>query len=341
MLLRRLLLNGGIHKIRNMAYYAVAVGRTVGIFDTWPKCEEQIKGYRGARYKKFPTISAAEEFIMSYNQDYVPTTTKPVVLSSVVLSSPPAPSDKNPANKTIEDFWPPSDGDTSFEDDYLNDEDLIMALAEVEGLPQPSKILKRKHEDGQQQHGSSKMVKYESTVCESVGLKHIGEYSFNIDDEGFVIVYTDGSCFNNGKANACAGFGVWFGDNHPLNAGKPVGGRVTNNVGEIQASIYAIKTAKNLGIKKLCICTDSQFLIKSITMWIRGWKAKNWRLKNGDPVKNVVDFKELDSLLSDGEINIKWNYVAGHKGIKGNEMADQLAREGSEIYKRLYLKNKN
>lgn len=90
------------------------------------------------------------------------------------------------------------------------------------------------------------------------------------------------------------------------NAGKPVGGRVTNNVGEIQASIYAIKIAKNLGIEKLCISTDSQFLIKSITMWIKGWKAKNWRLKNGDPVKNVVDFKELDSLLSDGQINIKW-----------------------------------
>lgn len=83
-------------------------------------------------------------------------------------------------------------------------------------------------------------------------------------------------------------------------------GRVTNNVGEIQAAIYAIKTAKRLGIQKLCLNTDSQFLINSITMWIKGWKAKNWRLKNGEPVKNVIDFKELDSILQDDTIAIKW-----------------------------------
>ncbi|XP_061387600.1 ribonuclease H1 [Musca vetustissima] len=316
-----------------MAFYAVAIGREVGIFDTWAKCEEQIKGYRGARYKKFPTKSAAEEFINAYHKPSVGTT----ATTTTVPSSSNAKclvADK----KEVADFWPPSDGD-SFDENFLTDEDLIMALEEVEGLPQPNKSLKRKN-DSQDcgQFKSGKIGKYESTVCETSGLVHIGKYEFNIDSEGYVIVYTDGSCFNNGKANACAGFGVWFGDNHPLNAGKPVGGRVTNNVGEIQASIYAIKVAKNLGIKKLGISTDSQFLIKSITMWINGWKAKNWRLKNGDPVKNVVDFKELDSLLSDGQIDIKWNYVAGHKGIRGNEMADQLAREGSEIYKRLHLK---
>lgn len=90
------------------------------------------------------------------------------------------------------------------------------------------------------------------------------------------------------------------------NVGKPVVGRVTNNVGEIQAAIYAIKTAKRLGITKLCLSTDSQFLINSITLWIKGWKAKNWRLKNGEPVKNVVEFKELDALLQDKSIEIKW-----------------------------------
>lgn len=82
--------------------------------------------------------------------------------------------------------------------------------------------------------------------------------------------------------------------------------RVTNNAGEIQASIYAIKIAKDLGIEKLCISTDSQFLINAITNWIATWKRKGWRLTNGEPVKNVDDFKELDNLLTDDKISIKW-----------------------------------
>lgn len=35
-------------------------------------------------------------------------------------------------------------------------------------------------------------------------------------DRGYVVVYTDGSCLNNGKPDAKAGIGVWFGANNPL-----------------------------------------------------------------------------------------------------------------------------
>lgn len=90
------------------------------------------------------------------------------------------------------------------------------------------------------------------------------------------------------------------------NAAKPVGGRATNNVGEIQAAIYAIRTALALGINKLCISTDSQFLINSITQWVPGWKRRNWMLRNNQPVKNVVDFKELDELLQSKDLTVKW-----------------------------------
>lgn len=64
--------------------------------------------------------------------------------------------------------------------------------------------------------------------------------------------------------------------------------------------------AKQNGVKKLCINTDSQFLINSITKWIHGWKKKNWKLAGGDDVKNRVDFQELDKLLEDKTIEIKW-----------------------------------
>ena len=44
-------------------YYAVRIGRNVGIYTTWADCEAQVKGYSGAQYKSFPTKEEAENFV--------------------------------------------------------------------------------------------------------------------------------------------------------------------------------------------------------------------------------------------------------------------------------------
>lgn len=46
-----------------MPFYAVAKGRTPGIFLTWPECQESVKGFSGAVYKKFDKRGDAEIFI--------------------------------------------------------------------------------------------------------------------------------------------------------------------------------------------------------------------------------------------------------------------------------------
>lgn len=43
-----------------------------------------------------------------------------------------------------------------------------------------------------------------------------GDYDFLVDNDGYVHVYTDGSCENNGKKKALAGLGVYFGEGHEL-----------------------------------------------------------------------------------------------------------------------------
>lgn len=48
-------------------YYAVRQGRNIGIYDTWTECENQVKGYSGASYKKFSTYQEAMDFI-NYDQ---------------------------------------------------------------------------------------------------------------------------------------------------------------------------------------------------------------------------------------------------------------------------------
>lgn len=39
---------------------------------------------------------------------------------------------------------------------------------------------------------------------------------FILTDDGYVVVYTDGACSNNGKHGAKAGIGVWFNLDHKL-----------------------------------------------------------------------------------------------------------------------------
>ena len=48
-------------KIKN--FYAVAIGRNVGIYRTWPECQKQVSGYKGAVYKGFATREQCAEYI--------------------------------------------------------------------------------------------------------------------------------------------------------------------------------------------------------------------------------------------------------------------------------------
>ena len=46
-------------------YYAVRIGKSPGIYNSWPECEKQVKGYSGAEYKSFTSLEEAESFLRS------------------------------------------------------------------------------------------------------------------------------------------------------------------------------------------------------------------------------------------------------------------------------------
>ncbi|HEY8363406.1 MAG TPA: ribonuclease H family protein [Tissierellaceae bacterium] len=50
-------------------FYAVRKGRNIGIYDTWSECEENVKGYKGAEYKKFLSYEEALNFIKNSNEE--------------------------------------------------------------------------------------------------------------------------------------------------------------------------------------------------------------------------------------------------------------------------------
>ncbi|KAJ8975890.1 hypothetical protein NQ317_011361 [Molorchus minor] len=110
--------------------------------------------------------------------------------------------------------------------------------------------------------------------------------------DGYVEVYTDGACENNGKPNAKAGIGVWFGEEHPLNVSKPVVGRATNNRAEIQACTEGLNRVKEHGELHL-------------TKWVPTWEKNDWKTVRGQPVKNREELQELTQAVS-GFKDVQW-----------------------------------
>jgi len=98
----------------------------------------------------------------------------------------------------------------------------------------------------------------------------------------------------------------------------------TNNRMELMAVIEALTALKRPS--RIVLHTDSQYVMKGITEWIRSWKLRGWKTADKQPVKNVDLWMRLDELAAQHEI--KWVWVKGHAGHDGNERADKLANKG-------------
>ena len=95
---------------------------------------------------------------------------------------------------------------------------------------------------------------------------------------------------------------------------------------ELTAVIEALSALKRPS--QVVLYTDSQYVQKGITEWIRSWKSRGWKTAAKEPVKNVDLWKRLDEIA--GQHEVKWVWVKGHAGHDGNERADALANRGVE-----------
>ncbi len=142
-------------------------------------------------------------------------------------------------------------------------------------------------------------------------------------------IYTDGACKGNPGPG---GWGVLLkaaGTEKELFGGEL---STTNNRMELMAVIQALSA-----LKRPCDVTlflDSQYVLKGMTEWLPGWKAKGWRTASKQPVKNVELWQQLDALVQQGGHRIDWRWVRGHNGDPGNERADALANRGVELAQR-------
>ena len=227
-----------------MAFYAVANGRTIGIFLNWNECNNSVKGYKNAIYKKFSTKEEAENFIQQKQEQ--------------------KPEQKQEEQK------------------------------QEEQKPE------QKQEEQKQEQKQNQPEYY---------------------------VYTDGACSNNGKKNALAGIGIFFGIDDIRNLSKKVEGKQSNNTAELSAIIetYFIIQHDIENGKKIAIVSDSEYAIKCVSSYGEKCSKKDWSvdIPNKELVKTAYEIYKDKS-------NIQFIHIKAHTNKTdihslGNDNADKLA----------------
>jgi ribonuclease HI len=122
-------------------------------------------------------------------------------------------------------------------------------------------------------------------------------------------MYTDGACKGNPGPGGWGVFLKWGTLEKELFGGE-LG--TTNNRMEMMAVIQGLGALKQPC--QITLYLDSQYVLKGITEWLPGWKARGWRTASKEPVKNVELWQQLDALVAGGGHKIDWRWVRGHNG---------------------------
>lgn len=159
-------------------------------------------------------------------------------------------------------------------------------------------------------------------------------------DENALNIYTDGSSYSSPRVG---GVGFLFvtvdSEGHPVvHEESPPGWKyATNNQMELQACIEALglamdrRTPYDLStFSKIVIYTDSQYVSENFGKAMFEWPKTGWTTRNGPPVANTQQWKQLIRLVKKAGIRVEIKWVKGHKSDVLNKRADKLAKRSAK-----------
>jgi ribonuclease HI len=145
-------------------------------------------------------------------------------------------------------------------------------------------------------------------------------------------IYTDGGCSGNpgpgGWAYVIVRDGTGDTGGEPEILAERYGGEphTTNNRMELTAAVSALMSLPSLKLpsRHITVLTDSQYVQKGMSLWIKAWKQNAWRTNDRKPVKNRDLWEQLDKFSAD--FLIRWEWIKGHAGNEFNERCDQMTQ---------------
>lgn len=137
-----------------------------------------------------------------------------------------------------------------------------------------------------------------------------------------VEIFTDGACLGN------PGPGGWgallrYGARERELAGNEA--HTTNNRMELLAAIMALEALT--APCTVVLHTDSQYVQRGVSEWLKDWIRRGWKTAAGQPVKNQDLWQRLAAAAAPHQV--RWEWVRGHAGHPENERVDVLARNAA------------
>ena len=135
-----------------------------------------------------------------------------------------------------------------------------------------------------------------------------------------VKIYTDGSCLKNPGPGGWAALLV-MGEQEKLISGSQRD--TTNNQMELLAATEGLKALKRPC--EVSLYSDSQYVVKGMKEWIKGWQKNDWKTAAKKPVANQEYWQDLAKEAE--RHTISWHWIKAHAGHPENERVDEAARK--------------
>lgn len=267
-------------------YYAVQKGRHPGVYESWSDCQREVTGAAGAVFKKFKTRAEAEAFVKGDGYGTGSGT------GAGASSGSSAASMMSGSEKT-----------------QLSARAHRASVSRRSAIPSSA--------------GGAKAASSRTTVAPKGPLFHsVSDVTRDDVLQELSTVETEALAYVDGSFNLSTGVygygGVLLcrdGSIRPLQGhGRDETLRTMRNVaGEIHGSMAAIQAAADAGIASITIFYDYM----GIEMWANGqWKT------NKEGTRAYKAFIEAIR----PRIEIRFQKVAAHTGVRFNELVDQLAK---------------
>ncbi|KKY25416.1 putative rnase h domain protein [Diplodia seriata] len=321
-------------------FYAVKDGRKPGVYANWNDCLDQVKGFKGAVYKSFPSAAEADAFVSGTASNVNPEKFYAVQSGRV----PGVYTDWPSAQKQTTGWTRPkykafptrAEAEAFVKAGKKVGESVSNVAVEVDVQSDTT--------TGKKSEPPAKKQK-KAVAAEDAAAADSGKVEYKTEEQmaatkkmptgdskgGMLRIYTDGSSLGNGKKGSVAGVGVFFGPLDERNVSEGlVGARQTNQRAELTAIQRALEIAPLQ--RDATIFSDSNYSINCVTVWFVNWRKNNWLTAAKKPVENKDLVEAIVARIEEREkLGTKtiFTWLKGHADDPGNVAADQLAVQGA------------